>query len=451
MTGATYGFGPGLLLAAAALLWACGGGSGDTTGPPPGGADQVDSLVLQLDSVDVPVDDTMRLRVEARNAHGEVVQGVQLTFTSSDRAVATVSDDGLVTAIDLGKAEIEVGLAGSESLGVSGWGPALSQTMSGGPIRPKMIVLVTPKVVIKPGEQTIDQGASSKYSVTVTKGDGKALTPSALTWSSSKSKVATVDKATGLATALAEGATRITATVSVGGYTDLKTSVTLHVNAVCGGIFNVVSWSAAVGADYIVNATVGQTTIRVSQISTGGGDLVKDSPQSNADSVVWKGPVHGTIELNNSLSFPVDQGKTGVTTEAKSGPIEAGPSALARLTVKKPAAGSNECTYDFQYGDFFTWQVTNNQGAPPIPMAGPIGTALNYGVPVGARPATGWFLGGLGTSFKIPGTTLRSPSGGFRSAYAPGTGIGIYLLTTQAMSPDPRFGEATFGYILTAR
>jgi hypothetical protein len=151
MTGATYGFGPGLLLAAAALLWACGGGSGDTTGPPPGGADQVDSLVLQLVWVDVPVDDTMRLGVEARNAHGEVVQGVQLTFTSSDRAVATVSDDGLVTAIDLGKAEIEVGLAGSESLGVSGWGPALSQSMSGGPIRPKMIVVVTPKVVIRPG------------------------------------------------------------------------------------------------------------------------------------------------------------------------------------------------------------------------------------------------------------------------------------------------------------
>src|SRR6188474_102525 len=117
MTGATNGFGLGLLLAAAALVSACGGsGSGDTTGPPPGGADQVDSLVLSLDSVDVPVDDTVRIHAEARDANGEVVPGVQLTFTSSNPAVATVSDDGLVTAVDMGKAEIEVGIAGTESL-----------------------------------------------------------------------------------------------------------------------------------------------------------------------------------------------------------------------------------------------------------------------------------------------------------------------------------------------
>ena len=44
----------------------------------------------------------------------------------------------------------------------------------------------------------------------------------------------------------------------------------------------------------------------------------------------------------------------------------AGVTALARLIVRKPSEAGRGCTYDFHYGDWFTWLITNNQGAPPI-------------------------------------------------------------------------------------
>jgi hypothetical protein len=285
-----------------------------------------------------------------------------------------------------------------------------------------------------------------------TSNGGTFRTPPTITWSSSKPSVATIDIA-GLATAVAEGDTRITATVSVGRTTNLKTSVTLHV-ALCGGIFKVVSWEALADVEYTASGTASfnQTTYRVSQISTGGADLVKDEELSSADSITWTGPVSADIELNNSETFPIGQGKTGITSEVKNGAVQTGPSALARLKVKKPAAGSAGCTYSFQYADYFTWQVTNNQGAPPIPMAGPIGTALHYGVAVGARPAKGpWVLGGMDKKVKIPGTTLVGTTGGFRSAYSPGTAIGIGIITALSTSLDPSFGEASFAYELTAK
>ncbi len=454
MSGRIHAFGVGLLLAAAALLSACGGGgSGDTTGPPPGGAGQVDSLVLDLDSVNVIMGDTVRLHGEARDAEGRIVQGIQLTFASSNPAVATVSDEGLVTAVGLGEAEIAVGMVETSSLHLdSGVVPAPSAAVARGR-RARGKVVVIPKVVIKPGEQSIDPGTTSQYSAAVTTVNGGALgSYPTIHWSSSKPSVATIDVA-GLATAVAEGDTRITAIVSVGASGNVQRSVTLHV-AMCGGIFKVVSWSATADVQYEASGTasISQATYRVSQVSTGAADLVKDEQLSNADSVIWDGPAHGSIVLNNSETFPINDGGTGVTSEVKSGEFQAGTNALARLKVKKPAAGSTGCTYSFLYIDYFTWQVTNNQGAPPIPMVGPIGSALDYGAALGARPANGsWVIGGPTKRVQLPGTTLVGATGGFRSAYSPGTAIGIGIVTALGTTLDPRFGEASFAYWLIAK
>jgi hypothetical protein len=450
MTGATNGFGLGLLLAAAALLSACGGGSGDTTGPPAGGAEQVDTLVLELDSVDVPVDDTVRIHAEARDAHGEVVQGIQLTFTSSDPAVATVSDDGLVTAVDMGEAEIEVGIAEAASMDLdSRAGPVLGALVTGGKSKGKIIVIVQPKVVIVPGEQALDAGATSQYSAILTKGKGLPLEGrTTITWSSSITSVATVDQKTGLATAVAEGDTKITANIKVGIAT-YKGSVMLHVG-LCGGIFKVAGWNAFADMQYQASGTDTRAKAKyvVNQITTGGASLALS--YSSPDSVVWEGIVTGKVNLNNSVTFPV-AGKTAITKEVNKGDIQAGYSALAVLKVKRPAEGSYGCTYSFKFGDFFRWEVTNNQGAPAIPKEGPVGTALHTGVAVGARPADGrWVLGGLGKVFKLPGATIVGNDGVYRSAYMPGTELGIMIIGVMGKTLDPSYGTATFAYDLTA-
>jgi hypothetical protein len=290
-----------------------------------------------------------------------------------------------------------------------------------------------------------------EYTATVSRGDGGPLrTYPTIKWSSSKTSVATIDIA-GFATAVAEGDTRITASVLVGGTVLGHTSVTLHV-AVCGGILRVAGWKLLADVEYIAGGTDpgGQATYRVDQSSTGGATLAR-STDSGADSTVWTGAVTGMVGLNNSVTFPIDQGKTGITSEAKSGPIVVGPSALARLVVTKPAAGSHECTFNFRYSDNFTWQVTNNQGAPPIPRAGPTATAQHIGVTVGARPAQGpWVLGSLKEKVKLPGTTLVGPTGGPRSAFMPGTQIAVLMIPILAKTLDPHYGEASFVYELTA-
>jgi Big-like domain-containing protein len=452
MTGATYGFGPGLLLAAAALLSACGGGgSGDTTGPPPGGADQVDTLVLEVDSMDVPVDDTVRIHAEARDAHGEVVQGIQLTFTSSDPAVATVSDDGLVTAVDLGVAEIEVGIAEAASIGLDSRSATVMSAALVAGKRRGFTVVVMPRVVIIPDEQSLDAGATSQYSAILTKAKGQpAGLPSTTTWSSSNLSVATVDKNSGLATAVAEGDTWITAIVAVG-IARYSSRAVLHVG-LCGGILKVAGWNALVDVEYKASGTDqrAQAKYVVDQSSTSLVSLARSDDWS-PDSVRWEGVVTADIRLGNSVTFPVGQGKTGVTKEVNSAKQQTGPGALAVLKVRRPAEGSYACTYSFQYTDAFNWTVTNNQGAPPILRQGPTGSALHFGAAVGARPATGpWVLGDKEKPVKVPGRTFAGPDGLARSAYTPTTYLGILIITALGKAPDPSYGQASFLYQLTA-
>jgi hypothetical protein len=451
MTGATGGFGPGLLLVAA-LLSACGGGgSGETTEPPPGGADAVDSLVLELDSVDVPVDDTVRIHAEARDARGEVVQGIQLTFTSSDPAVARVSDDGLVTAVDLGVAEIDVGVAASASLGLdSRAGPVMSAALAPGKHR-GFTVVVLPRVVIIPDEQSLDAGATSQYTAILTKAKGQPTgLRSTTTWSSSNPSVATVDKNSGLATAVAEGDTWITAAVLVG-IAEYSNRALLHVG-LCGGILKVAGWNAVVDVEYKASGTDqrAQAKYRVDQISTSLVSLARSDDWS-PDSVRWVGPVTADIQLNNSVTFPVGPGKTGITKEVKSGVLQTGPGAQAVLKVRGPSEGSYACTYSFQYTDSFQWTVTNNQGAPPIGQQGPTGTALHFGAAVGTRPAAGpWVLGNRGEPVQLPGRVFIGPDRVYRSAYTPTTYLGILVITALGKAPDPTYGQAKFLYQLTA-
>jgi hypothetical protein len=85
-------------------------------------------------------------------------------------------------------------------------------------------------------------------------------------------------------------------------------------------------------------------------------------------------------------------------------------------------------------------------------MVGPIGSALDYGAALGARPANGsWVIGGPTKRVQLPGTTLVGATGGFRSAYSPGTAIGIGIVTALGTTLDPRFGEASFAYWLIAK
>lgn len=95
-------------------LLGCGSG-GDAVSPPDQTPSAVDSLVLNLESADVTIGDTLRLIAIATDAQGLPVPGVALVWSSTNPSVATVSPDGLVTAVAEGEADIEVDIAGASN------------------------------------------------------------------------------------------------------------------------------------------------------------------------------------------------------------------------------------------------------------------------------------------------------------------------------------------------
>jgi hypothetical protein len=402
----------------------------------------VDSLVLNLDSIDVIVGDTVRISAEARDAGGQVVPGVRLTYSSSDPAVATVSDEGLVTSVDIGVADIVVAIAAEASSRAAS--PALSAALVAASAQSRGRIVSIPRVVITPGEQTIDPNTTSQYSARLTNTAGADLSGRRQwTWRSSDPTVALIDPA-GLVTAVNEGDSRIIVSVKVGQSFYDTESVPLHV-AWCGGVFRVADWSATGDVEYGANGFVAaaQSTYAIYQVSTGTARIVSVPSQGSADSMVWEGVVRGTVQLDNSLSFPVPPPlNTGVTTEKRSGDIEPGATALARLIVRKPAEGSRDCTYDFQYGDWFTWLVTNNQGAPPIPKTGPLGVARVVGKTLPPPRSSGQFvLGDINVGELVPARAF--PDAAKRSDYTVGSTLGISMIIALGGAAGT-YGEAAF-------
>ncbi|HUG28761.1 MAG TPA: Ig-like domain-containing protein, partial [Gemmatimonadales bacterium] len=89
------------------LLTSCGGG---TTDPDPTIVASV--LVSASGATTVPIGGTVQLQASVRNAAGQPIAGVQVTWASQNSGVATVSPTGLVTGAGIGSALITASAGG---------------------------------------------------------------------------------------------------------------------------------------------------------------------------------------------------------------------------------------------------------------------------------------------------------------------------------------------------
>src|SRR5205823_4372207 len=129
-----------------------------------------------------------------------------VTWTSSSTSIATITSGGLATGAAQGTSQIS-----ASSAGVTG-----STTLAVGPA-----ALVS--ITVTPASQTVKIATKVQYTATgkYTDGSSQNLT-SSVTWTSSTTSVATITSA-GLATALKQGNTTISATSgSIVGSTPLK-------------------------------------------------------------------------------------------------------------------------------------------------------------------------------------------------------------------------------------
>ncbi len=142
------------------------------------------------------VNDTIRMQATVTDREGRRIPGALVTFQSSDRSVATISTDGIVTAHAPGRVTIT---ARSQS----GQTAAFRLTVDEAPVR------IAAVAVTLPGGE-ISAGATVRALARVTTSGGRDLADPSVQWSSSAPSVASVSPE-GVVSAVSPGSAVITA------------------------------------------------------------------------------------------------------------------------------------------------------------------------------------------------------------------------------------------------
>ena len=137
---------------------------------------------------------TVAFTAQPRDAGGGIVSGGILSWSSSNKTVATVSASGVVSALS----------AGSALIAVSAQGKSATSTVT---VTPREVA----SVVVTPPTLSMRVGLTTPLQVQTLDADGASLSGRVVTWQSSNSAVATVSSQ-GSVTALAVGAATISAT-----------------------------------------------------------------------------------------------------------------------------------------------------------------------------------------------------------------------------------------------
>src|SRR5688572_2158419 len=100
------------------VLSGCGGDKGgDLQGPP-----EVSTVSVSAPAASVQVGQTLQLSATATDPVGTPIPGITFEWTSSDAGIATMSQDGLVTGVAPGQAEVRAtagGVTGSTVVAVT--------------------------------------------------------------------------------------------------------------------------------------------------------------------------------------------------------------------------------------------------------------------------------------------------------------------------------------------
>jgi uncharacterized protein YjdB len=182
-----------LCTAMAASAVACGGGEG--TKPPPVVITPFVSTVTVLPGVSqVETSETRTLDVEVRDQNGAVMTGKSPSWTSSNPAVATIdASSALVRGVSVGSVTITATVENKSGVAIVNVTP----------------IAVSSVAIAAPGG-TLFSGQAVLLTASVKDRNGAVLTGRAVSWSSSNTRVASVD-ANGNLSALSAGTTTITA------------------------------------------------------------------------------------------------------------------------------------------------------------------------------------------------------------------------------------------------
>lgn len=174
---------------ALAIALACGK-SDHVVGP----AGALHAIVVSPSPDTLAVGSSAKLTATGQDATGRTVSGLTFFWSSSDTSIAKITQNGLVTAVKIGQAQIAASVSG-----VSG----------------VALLVVSPKpvgsILIVPANATLRVATTLQLTDTVKDASGNVLTGQTVTWSSDSAPIAAVD-GNGLVTARALGVAHIKAT-----------------------------------------------------------------------------------------------------------------------------------------------------------------------------------------------------------------------------------------------
>ena len=219
-----------------ALIAVLGCGDGGPSQPEGPSGPVVTTIAVSGPKVPLQVGASFALTAEVRDQTGAPITGKTLVWTSGNESIASVANDGIVTAQGPGSASISASVEGkSGSANVTVATPAVFS------------------VAITPLAAPVVAGESTALAVVVTDRNGNVLAGRRVTFNSSAPLVATVD-VNGQLSARSPGATTVTA-VSEGVSDTLTVSVTPPAGSVAPSIAEVGPATLTPGAMAIVRGT----------------------------------------------------------------------------------------------------------------------------------------------------------------------------------------------------
>jgi uncharacterized protein YjdB len=174
--------------------------------PPPPAA--VAEVALIGPSKPLEIGSTAQLTATVKDAHGVVLPGRAVLWTSTDPAVANVSSTGMVTALAAGSTTVEAASENRQASFPVRVNAAAAPAPAPVPVTPAPVAVAS--VTVTPSTDSLVVGSTAQFSAAALDAHGAPLKGRAITWSSNDSRVATVSDA-GLVRAVAPGSAAITA------------------------------------------------------------------------------------------------------------------------------------------------------------------------------------------------------------------------------------------------
>ena len=269
------------------------GGAALTVGPK-----SVATVVVSPNPASAAVGQTAQLTATAKDAAGTALVGRAITWASSNAAVATVSNTGVVSAVSMGSATIS-----ATANGVTG------QTQF------NTTAVTAASVTVSPSSPNATVGQQVQLIATVYDAAGTVLASRAPAWSSSNPAVATVST-TGLVTAVAKGNASISASVD-----GKSAAATLSVDTPPPA--PVASLTVTLGSS---NLNVGQSTQAVAVTRDAAGNVL------TGRTITWSSaePTLATVSSSGSVAA-IAPGSVSIVATSE------GISNSATLVVTNPA------------------------------------------------------------------------------------------------------------------